>query len=550
MRRLTLIALLIIFLCAVVLAHAAEVINVSVDGVAVQFHGVGAQSVNGRVLVPLRGVLEQMGAFVGWDAPNRTVIAQRGDRDVVLPIGSRTAKVNGQPVQLDVPAVVMAGTTMVPLRFVGEALGADVTWNAAMRAVEITSAAAPPTDTTSPTPTTTPASITSFNHDAPEWLVAGDTLNLLLTGTPGGTASFEIPGVATATTMRETSSGRYEATWTVPSNAHSVTGAGAIAKLVVAGQSLLIQAGGLISIDVSKPEVLNLTPLPDSSAAQSKPNISATYTDGSGSGIDPSSVKLIVNGADVTADANVTDAFVSYRPSVDLPSGLRNVSLTVRDLARNSVTKTWKFTVKEAAQVIRSVTFTAPDQLTPGDVIAVRMEGEAGGTAITWFSSATGGKVRQRTMQQTSDGIYESEYTVRRDDNLNGLGVVGQLTTASGDKYTMEADTKLGGQSAPAGAPTITTPVDGSSVASPVTIVGRAPAGSTVQLHTSYVFSVFTGSLDDQTVTANDRGDFQSRPISLSSLVGGKNTVYTTKAVVVGTDGTESDAAVVNYKKK
>ncbi len=549
MRKLTLIAILLSLMCAAVLAQGADVINVSVNGVAVQFHGVGAQSVNGRVLVPLRCVLEQMGAFVGWDAPNRTVIAQRGDRDVVLPIGSKTAKVNGQEVLLDVPAVVMAGTTMVPLRFVGEALGADVKWNAAMRMVEITSGTAPPTDTTLPPPIPT-AGITSFTHDAGDWLVAGDTLNLVLKGTPGGTASFEIPGVAAAMPMKETSSGKYEAAWTVPANAHSVSGAGVIAKLVVAGQSLLIQAGAPISIDAAKPEVQNVTPLPDSNVAQLKPGISATYTDGTGSGIDPGTVKLTVNGADVTADANVTDSFVSYKPGVNLPTGLQTVTLTVQDMARNSVTKTWKFTVKAASQIIKSVTFTAPDDIAPGDVIAVRMEGTAGGSALTWFAAADGSKVRQRAMQETSDGIYESEYTVRKDDSLKGFGVVGQLTTAAGDKATMEADKKISGLAAPVSAPMITAPVEGASVSSPVSIVGKAPAGSTVRLSTSYTFSVFTGSLDEQTVTANDKGDFQSRSISLSSLVGGKSTVYTSKAVVVGSDGTESDAAVVTYKKK
>ena len=551
MRSLTLIAVFVCLLCGAMTAYPANGINVSVDGSIVQFQGVGAQSINGRVLVPLRGVLERMGAFVGWDAPNRTVIAQRGDRDVVLPIGSRTAKVNGRDVQLDVPAIIMAGTTMVPLRFVGEALGADVMWNSATRTVEIIS---PGGSTGGQTPST-PVGITSFTHDATDWLIAGDKLRLVLKGSSGGAANFEIPGVVAATAMRETSSGTYEATWTVPANANSVSGASAIAKLVVGGQSLLIQAGTPISIDVSAPEVQNLTPLSDSSVAQARPGISATFNDGSGSGIDANSLKLVVNGKDVTADANVTGTFVSYRPGGPLPAGDTSVNLTVGDAARNSVTKTWRFTVREASQVIKSVTFTPQTKPAPGDVITVKMQGESGGKARVWFSAPDGTKVREQAMQETSAGVYEAEYTVRRDDALSGFGVVGSLTTKSGAAYTMEAETKVGGLPVAAGAPKITSPADGASVTSPLTITGTSTAGASVRLVTTYSGTVaglfgVSGTVNDQTATVNNQGVFKSSPIDLGTLISGKDTVYAVKATVVAVDGTESNPASVKFKKK
>ena len=63
---------------------------------------------------------------VDWVPATQTVIASRGNLDLQLRIGSRTALVNGREVTLDVPATTMGGSTMVPLRFVGETLGADV----------------------------------------------------------------------------------------------------------------------------------------------------------------------------------------------------------------------------------------------------------------------------------------------------------------------------------------------------------------------------------------------------------------------------------------
>jgi hypothetical protein len=115
----------------------ASDIKVQVNGDPVIFQGTGPREVNGRVMVPLRGVLEKMGANVDWVQSSQTVVATKGNLDLELPIGSRTAKVNGKNVSLDVPAMTIGGSTMVPLRFVGEALGADVSWQNSTQTVQI-----------------------------------------------------------------------------------------------------------------------------------------------------------------------------------------------------------------------------------------------------------------------------------------------------------------------------------------------------------------------------------------------------------------------------
>src|SRR5579862_7833278 len=83
-------------------AYAAP-IQVTVNGDPVYFNNMQPQMINGRVLVPLRGVLEKMGATVGWLSQSQTVVANRGNIDITLPIGSHTAMVNGHQVTLDVP---------------------------------------------------------------------------------------------------------------------------------------------------------------------------------------------------------------------------------------------------------------------------------------------------------------------------------------------------------------------------------------------------------------------------------------------------------------
>ncbi|HCJ79576.1 MAG TPA: copper amine oxidase, partial [Desulfotomaculum sp.] len=82
----------------------------------------------GRVLVPLRGIFEALQAKVDWDQSTATVTAVLEDKTILLTMGKQEALINEQKVWLGVPPQIRAGRTMVPLRFVSEALGAKVIW--------------------------------------------------------------------------------------------------------------------------------------------------------------------------------------------------------------------------------------------------------------------------------------------------------------------------------------------------------------------------------------------------------------------------------------
>lgn len=85
--------------------------------------------VNGRFLVPMRGIFESLDAAVSWDADTRTVTGKKGDTAVMLTIDSVKVAVNGKEIELDVPATIIEGSTFVPARFIGESLGATVNWD-------------------------------------------------------------------------------------------------------------------------------------------------------------------------------------------------------------------------------------------------------------------------------------------------------------------------------------------------------------------------------------------------------------------------------------
>jgi len=92
---------------------------------------------NGRTLVPLRDIFEALGAQVNWNPMNQTIAATQGVTQIQLGINNPNALVNGRSVKLDQPAAIIGGKTFVPLRFVAEATGAQVDWNNALQLVSI-----------------------------------------------------------------------------------------------------------------------------------------------------------------------------------------------------------------------------------------------------------------------------------------------------------------------------------------------------------------------------------------------------------------------------
>ena len=84
---------------------------------------------DGHTLVPLRTLLESMGASVNYDSTTRMITVVRGDKQIQMKPGSSAATVNGNNVTLDTPVVVIQGRTYIPARFVAESLGATVNWD-------------------------------------------------------------------------------------------------------------------------------------------------------------------------------------------------------------------------------------------------------------------------------------------------------------------------------------------------------------------------------------------------------------------------------------
>ncbi|MET1171611.1 CotH kinase family protein [Paenibacillus amylolyticus] len=116
-----------------------KTITVTLDGKLITFPDQDPLQQSGRVMVPVNAILEAMGAEVTWDKTAKTVTAVLNDQTLVLKIGSSTATVNGDTLEIDAPAIIQNSRTLVPVRFISEGLGLTVDWDQTAAQVSLTS---------------------------------------------------------------------------------------------------------------------------------------------------------------------------------------------------------------------------------------------------------------------------------------------------------------------------------------------------------------------------------------------------------------------------
>ena len=533
------------------IASAQNGISVFVNGDPIAFNGVGPQEVNGRVLVPLRGVLEKLGAYVDWDPAGQLVTAQRGDTSINLHIGSTQARVNNQPVTLDVPAEIYHGSTMVPLRFMSEALGADVRWEPTQYAVMITTgtttSGSRPEEFNNLPPQPAQFSIASLRMDRTGFVDSGTDVRFTMRGTPGGIAAVSIPGYQRDIPMTEVASGVYEGHWIVPDDQNGVnlSRLAPVARLRFGSDVKTFKLSQApVSDNNNYTFIENIAPANQSAVSVTRPTISASFDDAAY--ISPNSVRMLLDGVDVSTEATITRHSISYVPAVGIGPGRHDVVLTAVDQNGNSVTKRWSFRVSPNADtMIQSFTAEGLTDARPGDVLRFTLQGEPGGTA----SFSLGNIVVNKPMVETSPGQYVGTYTVRRGDDLTDEYATARFVSRNGNVFTADSRTMMD-VDGPLDAPTILLPRSDVPMKNPLVVEGRAPAGSRVHVHVDYATRVagvarLTGQVADMVVTADQNGRFKTDPINMDTFFAGRGTTYTITAYTLGSRNRHSDPASV-----
>jgi hypothetical protein len=718
-------------------AQTQAPIKVVLNGAPLTFTGTPPMQIKGSTLVPMRGIFEALGATVKFDKASLTVYGQKGATAIILPLGALTATVNGQPQTLPIPAELIHGTTLVPLRFISQSLGASVAWDPILSTVTIKTidphlAALPvvpgnttihgevtglytnttPTQLTvrvggknttvpladstiilrsvtdkaamevplsdikpgdqvtiqrgdngvatvltatfgqvkgtivsighlpsgnaaltldsgrvielspdapisfdgrtvglsdikpyetvvirtnpsnsmgygvavstagnlNPTPpgsvpaaNETPANpnagvltgsistveVTSFTDDAQKPLRAGSVLKATLSGTPGGKATFAIPGVIDMVPMHETSPGVYAGSYVVGQNV-SANNAAVLGRLIAGGvQSALIQAPGMVSIDSQPPKITDFGPAQNAVVESNLPLIYATLADGAGSGVDPAATRLTVDGQDVTASAETTRALFTYKPQTPLASGPHTVSAVVSDNAGNKTTANWSFQVS-TSKIIQSFTSNEPagTPVGAGSAIVLTLNAAPGGKA----QAAIGSMAAKIPLKETDPGVYVGEYMVKPGDDVQDAPVTAKFTARDGTTVTQSLASKLTINAGPPPAPRITspkgdTPIDPNA---PLTVKGHGQPGTMVRVAINYTSKALGGILPvsgqsaSKDVSVDKNGDWEAEdlPIQIKSLFGtNRDTVFTISATELDASGSPaSDPTTVQVR--
>ena len=131
MKRFVRILVLILLSLSVVISavcFASDEIKVAIDGEYVEFD-VPPQLINDRTMVPLRAIFEALGAEVDWENDTQTVTAAKDGVTIISTIGSTKMYIDDMEMIMDVAPVLIEGRTLVPVRFVAEAFECDVFWS-------------------------------------------------------------------------------------------------------------------------------------------------------------------------------------------------------------------------------------------------------------------------------------------------------------------------------------------------------------------------------------------------------------------------------------
>ncbi|MEJ8554696.1 stalk domain-containing protein [Tepidibacter sp. Z1-5] len=92
---------------------------------------------NARTFVPIRFIAEKLGANVSWNNSSQEAILEYEDKNIKLPVYSSTANINGSFVYLDAPVNIYNSRTFVPVRFIAETFNCSVSWDSYNYIVDI-----------------------------------------------------------------------------------------------------------------------------------------------------------------------------------------------------------------------------------------------------------------------------------------------------------------------------------------------------------------------------------------------------------------------------
>lgn len=296
-----------------------------------------------------------------------------------------------------------------------------------------------------------------------------------------------------------------------------------------------------------------VNPSPALSATNVDPGspISASFQALNGMTVRPETVKVIVDGQDVTSQSVITQDFFSYRPTQGLSAGDHTVLLEFTNSQNQPKRVTWSFTVSTpvTAEIESMAHNAANDPLAAGQTLLITVKGTPN-SQVTVFLIQDGQRVQNLQAQEITSGTYIVNVLVEpKDTTREGIVVArlersGQVRFATADQpvrliegatqaqtlTTVELDDGTGTAANPL-TPRVTNYEDGDVVESRsgFTIRGTTAPNASVQVRVLANNTIGAGlvstqrTLFDRSITANSQGVFE---FSLNPSLAVPNTTY------------------------
>ncbi len=187
--------------------------------------------------------------------------------------------------------------------------------------------------------------------------------------------------------------------------------------------------GLLVPLEAQAQRVVGVNPGVETKNVSPETAISGLFETDKGEEIDVDSVKILVNGNDVTEQSTITPNFFSYRPDTDLPSGQNRVKVEYQNTMGKQRSVNWTFSVEQPTQVleIESVTHNAKEALGSGATFLATIKGTPNAEGSVLLISEETNKVQSLQAQEVSSGVYVANLNVAPESALNKVVIVGRL---------------------------------------------------------------------------------------------------------------------------
>lgn len=120
-------------------AYAAKEVKIEIDGKEMVPKDMPAVIIDGRTMLPMRQIAQELGCEVNWNEAAQQIYVMRGSDIIVFTVNSKTGYENGKEFTMDVPATIVNDRTMLPVRALADALHLNIKWDDPNRTVSIQS---------------------------------------------------------------------------------------------------------------------------------------------------------------------------------------------------------------------------------------------------------------------------------------------------------------------------------------------------------------------------------------------------------------------------